>query len=262
MLLFKIFNNYYYIIIQIIMNQMNSDLKVEKDSKPLTDKYKQRIHTLSLLNDLTRLRLILLLIVFRKLSLTELSSLLGRVKSTTSHHLKKFSDIIKVSTKKERGTTDSNIYELVPDFLEKLSVNFEDLEKLQKEENKQLFHYIIQNDITFFQLIINIFDLINQIYKFIDDSSSIEKSDSEIKSQDVYLDNRIKYNAWFLTEEGKKSYEKLIKDFNLKMLDIIEEDEKSRNKEPRSYLALNTFIPLEKMIQFDPSSVFKFFSIM
>lgn len=262
MVLFKIFNNYFYIIIEITMNEMNSDLKSEKDSKTQIDKYKRRIHTLTLLNDLTRLRLILLLIVFRKLSLTELSTLLGRVKSTTSHHLKKFSDIIKISTEKQRGKTDSNIYELVPDFLEKLSVNSEDLRKIKKEENIPLFHNVIQNDIKFFELIVSIFDLINQIYKFIDDSRSMEKSDSGIKSQNVYLDNRIKYNAWFLTEKGKESYDKLIKEFNQKMREIIEQDERNLEKDPRSYLALNTFIPLEKIIQFDPSSVFKFFSIM
>ncbi len=244
------------------MNEMNSDIKAGKDSKALKDKYKQRIHTLSLLNDLTRLRLILLLIVFRKLSLTELSTLLGRVKSTTSHHLKKFDDIIKISTKKKRGTTDSNIYELIPDLLEKLSVNFEDLENLQKKENRELFHYVIQNDITFFQLIINIFDLINQIYKVIDDSSLMEKSDSGVNYRNVYLDNRIKYNAWFLTEKGKKSYDKLVKEFNQKMREIILQDELNKEEDLRSYLVLNTFIPLEKIIQFDPSSVFKFFSIM
>ena len=244
------------------MNEMNSDLKSEKDAKALIDKYKRRIHTLTLLNDLTRLRLILLLIVFRKLSLTELSTLLGRVKSTTSHHLKKFNDILEMSTKKERGTTDSNIYKLVPNFLDKLSVNVEDLKNIQKEENKHLFHYVIQNDIKFFDLIINIFDLIKQIYKFLDDSGSIEKSDSSINSQNVYIGNRIKYNAWFLTEEGKKSYEKLIKDFNKQMLVIMEQDEKNQKIAPRSYLILNTLIPLEKIIQFDPNSVFKFFSIM
>jgi DNA-binding transcriptional ArsR family regulator len=244
------------------MNEMNSDFKSEVDSKALINKYKSRINTLTLLEDLTRLRLILLLIVFRKLSLTELSTLLGRVKSTTSHHLKKFSEIIKITTKKERGTTDSNIYELVPDFLDKLSVSFKDLKNLKKEENKHLFHYVIQNDIKFFELIINIFDLMKQIYKFIDDSSSREKSDSDIKSQEIYLNNRIKYNAWFLTESGKKSYDKIIKEFNRQMREIIEQDDINNEEEPRSYLALNTFIPLEKMIQFDPSSVFKFFSIM
>lgn len=244
------------------MNEMNSDFKSEKDSEALIEKYKKRMHNLALLKDLTRLRLILLLIVFRRLSLTELSTLLGRVKSTTSHHLKKLSDIMKISTKKESGKTDSNIYELVPNFLEKLSVNFKDLKNIQKKENKNLLHYVIQNDIKFFELIINVFDLINQIYKFIDDSSSMENSDSSIKSREVYLDNRIKYNAWFLTENGKKSYDKLIKEFNYKMLEIIKQEEISKEKEPRSYLALNTFIPLEKMIQFDPNSVFKFFSIM
>ncbi|MFX1339546.1 MAG: ArsR family transcriptional regulator [Promethearchaeota archaeon] len=244
------------------MNEMNPNLISEKDSQAIIEKYKKRTHTLALLNDLTRLRLILLLIVFRKLSLTELSALLGRVKSTTSHHLKKLGDIIRISTKKESGKSDSNIYELVPNFLEKLSVNIEDLKNLQKKENKNLFHYVIQNDMKFFELIINIFDLINQIYKFIDDSSSKEKSNSHIKSQDVYLENRIKYNAWFLTEKGKQSYDRLIKEFNQRMLEIIEQDEKNGENKLRSYLMFNAFIPLEKIIQFDPSSVFKFFSIL
>jgi DNA-binding transcriptional ArsR family regulator len=235
---------------------MNSDPKSVEDSEVLIDKYKRRIHTLTLLNDLTRLRLILLLIVFRKLSLTELSELLGRVKSTTSHHLKKLNEVLNIFTKKE------SIYELVPNFLEKLSVNSEDLKNIKKEDNKQLFHYVIQNDIKYFQLIINIFDLINQIYKFIDESGSMEKSKSDIKSQNVYLENRVKYNAWFLTEKGKESYEKLIKEFNHKMVEILTRDEENGEKDPRSYLVLNTFIPLEKIIQFDPSSVFKFFSIM
>ena len=244
------------------MNEMNSDLRSEKDSKKLIDKYKRRIDTLSFLSDLTRLRLILLLIVFRKLSLTGLSTLLGRVKSTTYHHLKKFSEVLEKSTKKERGTTDSNIYELVPNFLEKLSVNVEDLKNIQKEDNKHLFHYVIQNDIKIIELIISIFDLIKQTYKFIDESSSKVKSESNINSQDIYLGNRIRYNAWFLTEEGKQSYEKLIKEFNQKMLEIVEKDEKAQNIDPRSYLILNTFIPLEKIIRFDPNSVFKFFSII
>ena len=120
------------------MNEMNPDLISEKDSQTIFEKYKKRTNTLALLNDLTRLRLILLLIVFRKLSLTQLSVLLGRVKSTTSHHLKKLSDIIKISTKKEIGKTDSNIYELVPNFLEKLSVNIDTFPAAKNREYPKL----------------------------------------------------------------------------------------------------------------------------
>lgn len=257
----KIFN-FFHLVNIMTKDKVDLDLKTELDSKLFIERYKRRIRTLILLNDLTRLRLILLLIVFRKLSLTELSTYLGRVKSTTTHHLKKFDDIITTSTKSLRGTAESNMYKLIPDFLEKLKVNTDDLKNIEKKNDQNLLHYIIQNDIKFFDLIINFFDLIKRVYEFIDDSNVAEKSDSNNKIQNLYLNNRVNYNTWFLTEKGKTSYDKLIKEFNDRMQKIIEEEEEIDINNPRSYLVFNALVPLEKMIQFDPNSVFKFFSIM
>ncbi|MFX1257398.1 MAG: hypothetical protein ACFFAN_06050 [Promethearchaeota archaeon] len=241
---------------------MSSDLKSKIDPGVLLEKYKGRTQTLKLLNDLTRLRLILLLIVFRKLSLTEISSYLGRVKSTTTHHLKKFKDFLKITKKQGRGTINSNIYELVPNFLEKLSVNFEDLKHIPKEKNKNLFHYVIQNDIKFLELVKRIFDLVRYFYEKINESSSNDKTESLNKAQRLYLENLVKYNAWFLTEKGKKSYEELIKKFNYQMQEIIDQDEKNKEKKARTYLVLNAFIPLEKVVKFDPTAVFNVFNLL
>ncbi len=101
----------------------NNDIGTDNDYKKteLEKVLKLRSNTLELMFSNTRLRMVLLLLIHRRLSLSKLSTLLGRSKSTVSHHLKKLDDlnILKVSRRDARGSIDAKVYELTSRFLEK-----------------------------------------------------------------------------------------------------------------------------------------------
>ena len=81
---------------------------------------------MKLMSSLTRFRILLLLLIYPKISLSEFSKLLSRTKSTIHHHLKKFDDlgILKTSRKSVPSYIDAKIYKLKPDFLKIINLNY------------------------------------------------------------------------------------------------------------------------------------------
>ncbi len=220
------------------------------------DKIKHRIKVLELINNPTRFRLTFLLLIFRKLSLSKLNFLLGRNKSTISHHLKKFDDLglIKTTRKKVRGSIKAKIYELIPDFFKMIMLNFEDLKTFRQKITKEFLHYAIQKDREVFEMIKIIFENARLFYKGIDDINANPEDNFIREAYDFYLKNHINYDIWFLTENGQKSYEKLIKKFKAQIEEIIIQDNMCDNDITRPYLILHAFFPIKEITEYDPKT--------
>jgi len=206
---------------------------------------KQRIETLKLMESLTRLRIILALLIFRKLSLTELSTLLGRVKSTLTHHINKLEnlDIIKSTRKEARGSIDAKIYELIPGFLERLNL-------ASDETTSDVFSDIMLSDLLFFKVIKLLYEQAIVYY----DAVLKQKKAKSLEFKDFRRDHfksPINYKYWFLSHDANVKYENLISEFDERLKKIISEDSLKNPEAIRPFLVLHTFFPLEQIIEYD-----------
>jgi len=222
-------------------------------------KTKHIIEFLKLISNTTRFRLLLLLLIFEKLSLSKLSLLVKRTKGTVLHHLKKFENLgfIKI-TKKEarRGYIDANIYELIPeffDFFEKLSLNYDNIETLQLNKQIDILNYTIIKDILVFKVVRNIFKQVASFYKGFDYVNSISDLESFKNYIDFYLKNRIEYDILFLTRKEFKLYQEEVAKFKNQIRKIFKENKKSDIETERPYFVLNTFFPLKEITEYDPT---------
>ena len=204
---------------------------------------KQRIETLKLMESLTRLRIILALLIFRRLSLTELSNLLGRVKSTLTHHIKKLEhlEIIKSTRKEARGSIDAKVYELIPGFLERIHID--------SDKNRlDLSNEIIQNDLQFFKIIKVLYDQAILYYEAV---SKQKKTKSFKDFRQDHFKSPIIYKYWFLSDEARAKYEDLMEEFDNRLKKVIAEDNLKNSEAIRPFLLLLTFFPLQQIIEYD-----------
>ncbi|MBD3254767.1 MAG: ArsR family transcriptional regulator [Candidatus Lokiarchaeota archaeon] len=227
----------------------SSDMR--KKLNNLMDELERSIKVMEILDSVPRIRIALLLLIYQKLSLAQLSSLLSRSKATVTHHLKKFEDLglLNVTRKDARGSIDAKVYEFSSNFFKSIRLSMDDLKSLKPEEAKNLFKTAIQKDQLIFELIKNIYDISDDFYQGVRrllDSNSLENV------QKKYFKSPINYQFWFLDKEGYESYEKLIEEFNDKMREIVK---KSSHKKPeeieRPYLIFHSFLPLKHIIKYD-----------
>jgi hypothetical protein len=204
---------------------------------------KQRIEILKLMESLTLLRIILALLIFRKLSLTELSALLGRVKSTLTHHIKKLEllQVIKSTRKEARGSIDAKVYELIPGFLERLHI---DSNRLGLDLSSEM----ILNDLQFFKIIKIIYEQIILYYEAV---SKQKKTKSFKDFRQDHFKSSISYKYWFLSDDARVKYEKLMEEFDNRLKKVITEDNLKNPEAIRPFLVLHTFFPLKQIIEYD-----------
>jgi DNA-binding transcriptional ArsR family regulator len=225
----------------------------ERKSKDLLDDLKLSLEVMDIMDSTPRLRILLLLLIFQKLSLAQLSSLLGRSKATVTHHMKKFEklDLLKISRKDARGSIDAKVYELNDAFFRTIRLNIEDIENLdsiKKEQVKDILHYFIVKDKMMFNLIKNFFQLSIEFYEGIDE---LEHSNSSFDFKNKYIEYPIDYTIWFLDEKGYKKYKNLISNFKEKMKEIITNSNEVKSYFERPYCILHTFFPLKEITKYD-----------
>jgi DNA-binding transcriptional ArsR family regulator len=205
-----------------------------------------RIEVLKLMDNITRLRIILSILIFKKISLTKLSELLGRAKSTITHHIKKLENlgVIKSTRKESRGSIDAKFYELIPEFLQKIS-----FEEKINDENQ--FSKAVLNDILFFKVIKLLFEQVIFYYEAISNKKLKTKPNLFKDFRDSHFKIPLNYDFWFLSEKALDEYKELNKKYNHKLKEIINRENIENPESIRPYLVLNTFIPLLQIIEYD-----------
>ncbi len=209
-----------------------------------------RIEVLKLMDNITRLRIILAILIFRKISLTKLSELLGRAKSTITHHIKKLETlgVIKSTRKEARGSIDAKFYELIPGFLEKSSI--EQQQNITRKKNNH-FSEAISNDILFFKVIKILFEQVILYYEAIFNKNKKSQAKSFNEFQDSHFKIPLEYDFWFLSENGYKAYIEMNEMYKSELKEIIRKENIEKKDSVRPYLVLNTFFPLLQIIEYD-----------
>lgn len=223
------------------------------DINTLKEKIVRNIEIIKLLNKPTRYRLIFLLLIYPKLSLTELSKHLGKTKSTIIHHLKKFEkfNIFKTSRKPVPSYIDAKIYRLIPDFLKILKFNTTDFNQFSNPEKKNLLPSMLLKDIWVFELIRKMLEQSILLYKAIGETNFESETDTSTELIEFYLKNPIKYDIWTLTKEELESYEKLVEEFKIKLNNDIHETNVTKKNIERPYLVFHGFFPMNDLIKYD-----------
>ncbi len=208
---------------------------------------------MKLMSSLTRFRILLLLLIYPKLSLSEFSNLLGRTKSTIHHHLKKFEnlDILSTSRKPVPSYIDAKIYALKPDFLKILNLKFEDFKKFSAKEKQTILPYVLSKDIEIFEVIKNLFEQVVLLYKTIDKAGITSDQKSSNEYSNFYMSSPIKYDIWFLNKEELELFNDSLLDFKNKLNKMHKEDNKQNKNDRKPFLILNSIFPMEKLLKYD-----------
>lgn len=204
-----------------------------------------RIEVLKLMNNITRLRIILTILIFKKISLTKLSDLLGRAKSTITHHIKKLENlgVIKSTRKEARGSIDAKLYELIPGFLQKIS--------FEQKTPKGEINRALTNDLLIFKVIKLLFEQVILYYEAISNKNIKSKPKLFKDFQDSHFKIPLNYDFWFLSEKAYSEYIELNEKYKSELKKIISKDNLENDDSIRPYLVLNTFIPLLQIIEYD-----------
>ncbi|MBD3213453.1 MAG: helix-turn-helix domain-containing protein [Candidatus Lokiarchaeota archaeon] len=225
------------------------------DTDGIKKQLTQKVEVMKLLNTVTRLRIILILLVYGKQSLAELEEKIGRTKATITHHIKKFEElgIIKTTRKNARGSIDAKVYQLIPEFLDLIQLSPEELNLIEGDDQKDILQFLLLRDKWMFEMIRNIFQLINLFYKDLEfDFVNLNVKDFEqVKKQ--YFENLVQYDILFLNKEHKDEYNELLKSLKSKLSERREkENDDITNDAP--YLIFNSIIPLEDILKYDPET--------
>ncbi|MBD3195186.1 MAG: ArsR family transcriptional regulator [Candidatus Lokiarchaeota archaeon] len=237
-------------------NDEGREISLDSKVKNLINNLETRSQVLELINSVPRLRIILLLIIHGKLSLTKLSNLLGRTKSTASHHLKKLDqlEILKTSTKDSRGSIDAKVFELIEEFNPFGTLNMEDVELLRDDLKSKILDLSLENNIKLLKVLKLLYDQIEQYYEALESEKPNKARESLRKVKKDYLNSPFKYNIWFLSDEGLSEYNKLFNDFKTKLESLVQNEFQKDKKVLKPNLIVHNLIPIKEIIKYDPET--------
>ncbi len=243
--------------------QKKNDEMDDKELKAIINQLKEDIEILELMNGDTPLRIILFLLIFSEVSLTKMSSLVGKVKSTITHHLKKLdkNKLLEVTEKDARGSIDSKIFSLKKNFLQNTALDPNRLKNLKEEDLKQIIQYLMVKNSLFLKTMSQIFERASKFYQdFNALTSTIEKGsfDDYLK---LFFYNLFEYELCFLDEKSYKEYEEITKQFKEQLREIIKKNHEESDVIEKPYLLFHSLFPIEKLTKYDAESkkMLKFF---
>ncbi|MBD3196239.1 MAG: hypothetical protein GF317_14370 [Candidatus Lokiarchaeota archaeon] len=228
-------------------------------------KLRLKVEVMKLLNTVSCLRIMLILLVYGKQSLAQLKEKIGRSKATITHHMKKFEDlgIIKTSRMDARGSIDAKAYEIIPDFKNLISLDMEDIKLLSAKEQKEVLTFLVIRDKWLFEILRNVFQLSSLYYEgLIEDFLKFKITNFDVFKKN-YMENLPKCDLLFLDENSKKKYEDLWVKFREDMKNVLDARENNDKNPARPYFMVNSLIPLEEILQFDPETTkfIRFFKV-
>ncbi|MBN2156046.1 MAG: winged helix-turn-helix transcriptional regulator [Candidatus Lokiarchaeota archaeon] len=195
----------------------------------------------------TRLRGLLLMLINRKMTLTELSEQIGRSKSTILHHVKKFE---KLGVIQRIG----KYYVYHPNFLKIFNIELEHALKINPDNKEQLEQLFFRRDLLTIGLLREIFTHVFFLYQFLE--KNLESSDIQIKkkSSSYWKSNPIRYNMHLLEEEDLNEYMKIRNNFfNQLNREQTESNqgEKLEVSKKNKYILLESAFPIDSYAKYD-----------
>ena len=217
-------------------------------SENLKERFDSEIEFVNLLEDPTRLKILSLLFVYKRLSLKQISQLVNRTKPAVSRQLEKFIKIgiIKITEQQVKGLITARFYELIPDFIESATITLDPALKIPKNIKKEMEILQIQAKEGIFKMSSHIFTHYANFYKFLTQKAQdIEDPFGiHIPPFDLSILPLSKKVYHFYMEEKTKLIQKI--------MDLIkEEDESSNDMVERPMMLFNTILPVKDFLSYE-----------
>jgi DNA-binding transcriptional regulator GbsR (MarR family) len=192
-------------------------------------------------------RILYLFFVYERLSLTQLSSLLGRSKSAVSKQLEKFITlgIIKITESQVRGSIKAKSYELYPDFLQFIKIKFNPMIKTPLKDRKIVEE--LQTDCikNLYGMIERLFTMNREMYEGLHSKISASEQRYEIQTPELNLS---------IIPVSNEVREHFIQKNNNLLNEIIQMTAEERNNSEipieHPHLILSNILSLKKILEF------------
>jgi DNA-binding transcriptional ArsR family regulator len=243
----------------------NTNSIKKKRSKPSFDYWKDlpKDHQIServeIMRNLTefRIQILILLWVFGEVSLTQLTKLTQKVKSTLSYHLEKLLELNIIIGKNKKPTKDikrGRYYSVHPDIFHRIGLSLEYLESLAINDAEHMF--LEYNKMTSWVLKVfsSLYAQIADFYQNFDHYYQIlgKEKISNVKKRALMKTHTESYSIEFLTEHGYRELKEYLNDWETPMRNIIDRDDQRDKNMPRPYVFMNSLFPIMEIMRYQP----------
>ena len=200
-----------------------------------------------------RYRILLLLYIYRELSLTEIAEKMKKSKPAIHHHLKKMIEAEVVEESKEiavRGSIKSKYYRVIshrPPVIKK-----RDIKTLDVEERPRALEYlskVIREGIPEY---VNALEMINNYADYLEK----EATRGNINVDEIlnfFDENDLQYRqVFYLSREEHKRYIKYLEEFESKVENMIKEGRKNKKDlETNPYYVFTAILPIKTLLELE-----------
>ena len=221
-------------------NSKSLEIQIQSDSEEF----------ITVIESKLKMRILMTLLIYPELTLSQLSEKMGKVKSTISKHMEELLAIglVKRRERKYRSDKKQHIYSKVRKFGFR-GKRYGDIKSLQPKE----FHSFLQSEYTINKRLFSyILEVNEQIIEYIKDFYKLEPEDLT----DEFKENVYRYDTCvprfrFMTKEEYIKYREKFLEFDEA---FIKEMERKRQKEPtntpKEYLAINELVPIKIVMEY------------
>ncbi|MHA1718535.1 MAG: ArsR family transcriptional regulator [Promethearchaeota archaeon] len=217
-------------------------------SDNLKTRFDSQIEFINLLNDPTRLRILLLLFLYKRLSLKQISQLVHRTQPAISRQLEKFINlgIIKITKRQVKGLITAKFYELIPDFIETATIIMDPKQEIPKNIIKEMEILQIKAKENLFKTISQLFIHYAELYK----NLAQRAQDTE----DSFGIDLPPFNLSILPLSNKiyKYYKEENFKLTQKVIELIKEEDEDENEDfERPVMLFNTILSVKDFLSFE-----------
>lgn len=206
-----------------------------------------KLELVKALNSKVRLRVILLLFIYQKLSLSDLSEKLKRTKNTVIYHMNLLSEqgfLDEFDEKINGSIKPIKYYKLNEEFLEAVFQPFEDPSNLSEEDILEYSHSVIKWNALLFETIREFLKELNNFY--LTNEKEIYQPQQALN---FHQQNRTPRDLVPLSENGFNEYLKEYQNFMKKIVSYLEKENREAPDVIRPFLAFNAIIPIKTLLE-------------
>ncbi|MHA1775915.1 MAG: hypothetical protein DRO88_02760 [Promethearchaeia archaeon] len=219
-------------------------IKENKKTSPLTEKF----GIVKTLNSKSRLEALLLLFIYRKLSLTRISELMQKSKNTIIYHMKMLREhglILELNEKEAHSIKPIKYFILHPDFHKKLYEPFEKLDTASPSEILDYSRTVFKYNILLFETIREFLHRLGEFY-----AKNQQRIQSEVEALNFHQSHQVPRDLIPLSEAAFQRYLQDYQELMRKTLAYIDKEQSKSTQLIHPYLAFNMVFPLKTLFEF------------
>jgi len=217
------------------------------------DRSKKIIQILEALQNITRLRMIIMLYIYNELSLGGLAKKIGISKSTASRHLKIMQRIglIRCRTEKSRSPRAKQFFSATPEIIEMVRLSRSVLRTISPEKALEARLKDINVDALLFSVMNLILNEIISYYEKFEKKIREYRPSNHQKIEELFsTENTCRYYLWYFDEQQFEIFKERYKEFFNKLREELNDLENKRYDTitlEKPFLVWYLLIPLKKV---------------